>query len=95
MGRTWYICPGIETQDFEKSLYDLYRDQYDLTLTEVLQMLSAVVIQKSEEKKLFGIDEEIPAFYVEGVTFCGKEMILEMEESIYRGDKYHFSVRAH
>ena len=36
----------------------------------------------------------IPAFRVEGVTFCGKEMILEMEDSIYRGDKYRFSVCA-
>lgn len=37
---------------------------------------------------------EVPAFRVEGVTFCGKEMILKMEDSIYRGDKYRFSIRA-
>jgi DNA-binding GntR family transcriptional regulator len=31
---------------------------------------------------------------VEGITFCEKELIFEAEESIYRGDKYKFSVRA-
>ncbi len=30
----------------------------------------------------------------EGVTFCDGELILEAEESIYRGDKYKFSVQA-
>lgn len=89
------FCPGIETHNFESSLYDLYRDHYGLSLTEVLQMLSAIIIQKPSEKQLFGITGDIPAFFVEGVTFCGKEMILEMEESVYRGDKYRFSVRAH
>ncbi len=34
----------------------------------------------------------IPGFRVEGVTFCGKEMILEMEDAIYRGDTYRLSV---
>ena len=36
----------------------------------------------------------IPGLVVDGVTFCGKELILEMEKSIYRGDKYKFAVRA-
>lgn len=86
------LCPGIEERDFEGSLYDIYRS-YGHQLTEINQVLSATTID-SGLKEFFGIGEPIPAFRVESVTFCGKEMILEMEDSVYRGDKYRFSVRA-
>jgi GntR family transcriptional regulator len=88
------LCPDIDKKDLEGSLYDIYEDQYGLRLTEVNQMLSAQVITEVNVQKLFGLSEEVPAFLVNGVTFCGKETILEMEESIYRGDKYRFSVKA-
>jgi GntR family transcriptional regulator len=88
------MCPGIEKESFTGSLYEVYETTYGLNLTEVNQMLSTIVIQDAQVKKLFDIRTPIPAFLVDGVTFCGREMILEMEESIYRGDKYQFSVRA-
>jgi GntR family transcriptional regulator len=87
------FCPGIEKQDFTGSLYDIYEKQYGLPLVEVNQMLSTIMID-SATQSFFDVREPIPAFRVNGVTFCGKEMILEMEESIYRGDKYRFSVCA-
>ena len=87
------FCPGIEKQDFTGSLYDIYEKHYCLQLIEIHQMLSTVMIDAGTEK-FFDVHCPIPAFRVEGVTFCGKEMILEMEDSIYRGDKYRFSVRA-
>ena len=40
------------------------------------------------------MEGQIPALKVEGVTYSAKELIIEMEESIYRGDMYRFSVRA-
>jgi len=88
------LCPGIDKKNLEGSLYDLYESVYGLTLTEVNQMLSAEIISDSRIRRLFGLTHEIPAFLVHGVTFCGKEIILEMEVSIYRGDKYSFSVKA-
>jgi GntR family transcriptional regulator len=87
------LCPGIEKHDFTGSLYDIYRNSYALELTEVNQMLSTVIIDDSV-RPFFDVHEQIPAFKVESVTFAGKELILEMEDSIYRGDKYKFSVRA-
>ena len=86
-------CPGIEARDFTGSLYDMFESQYHLRLIEVNQMLSTIMIDASTQR-FFDVSEPIPAFRVEGVTFCGKEMILEMEDSIYRGDKYRFSVCA-
>lgn len=87
------FCPGIEKQDFTGSLYEIYEKHYGLRLAEIQQMLSTVMVDAGT-LGFFNVREPIPALRVEGVTFCGKEMILEMEDSIYRGDKYRFSVRA-
>lgn len=86
-------CPNIEKQDFTGSLYEIFDKYYHLPLVEVNQMLSTIIIDASTQR-FFDINKPIPAFRVEGVTFCGKEMILEMEDSVYRGDKYRFSVCA-
>ena len=87
------FCPGIETRDFTGSLYEIYEKQYGLQLFEIQQMLSTIMLDAAMQR-FFDLNQPVPAFRVEGVTFCGKEMILEMEDSIYRGDTYRFSVRA-
>ena len=87
------FCPDITRQDFTGSLYGIYQEHFGLSLAEIQQSLSTVMIDAGTQR-FFDVREPIPAFRVEGVTFCGKEMILEMEDSIYRGDKYRFSVCA-
>jgi GntR family transcriptional regulator len=87
------LCPGIAKADLEESLYQLYERECGLELTEVHQMLSAVMLETGVREH-FGLEEPIPGFLVEGVTFCAKELILELERSFYRGDKYRFAVRA-
>jgi DNA-binding GntR family transcriptional regulator len=87
------LCPGIENQDLTSSLYAIYMRTYGLQLTEVNQMMRATLLDESA-RSFFDVPETTPAIRVESVTFCGKELILEMEDSIYRGDKYRFSVRA-
>jgi GntR family transcriptional regulator len=87
------LCPGIETQDLAGSLYDVYRDKYGLELAHIDQSLSAVVLDAAASG-FSGIEGMIPAFRVNGVTFCAKEVVLEIEESVYRGDRYRFLVRA-
>jgi GntR family transcriptional regulator len=89
-----HFCPGIEKMNFEGSLYDIYKDAYGHQLSEINQMLRSVIVREKEQLRYFNVTHEIPAFIVNGVTFCGKEMILEMEQSVYRGDKYRFAVRA-
>jgi len=87
------FCPGIETRDFTESLYEIYERDYGLHLVEIHQMLSTVMLDTGTQR-FFDLTGPVPAFRVEGVTFCGKEMILEMEDSVYRGDRYRFSVSA-
>ena len=55
--------------------------------------LSAVVLE-GEWLPVFQVDRPIPAFRVEGASFCGKDMIVEMENAVYRGDMYRFAAKA-
>ncbi len=88
------LCPGIERKDLTQSLYSIYEKDYGLRLLEVNQTLSAVMLERKRDLDLFQLDDVTPAFLVEGATFCGKDVILEMESSLYRGDQYRFSVKA-
>lgn len=88
------LCPSISEHNLEASLYDLYEKSYGLLLTEVKQVLSTVILDQKALLDLFELHEATPAFLVEGVTFCGRDLILEIEESLYRGDQYQFTVSA-
>lgn len=87
------LCPDIHRCNLESSLYATFEKEYGLRLTEINQMLSAVVLE-GETLKLFELDKPVPAFRVEGVSFCARDMILEMEDSVYRGDMYRFAAKA-
>ena len=87
------FCPGIEKENLENSLYDIYRDLYNLQITQIDQSLQAIIIP-DELSTHFKTDQAIPGFRVQGVTFCGRELVLEIEDSIYRGDRYQFTVQA-
>ncbi len=97
MKETRYVstrfCPDLDKKNLESSLYSMYEKDYGLRLARVDQILSAVLL-RGEELASFGLKKAIPAFRVEGATFCGKDLILELEESLYRGDLYRFFVRA-
>lgn len=97
MHETRYIslscCPDIWKYDLEGSLYRIYSESYYRHIVKIEQDLSAIVLDDYSKEK-FGIRSEMVGLKVEGVTFCDGELILEAEESIYRGDKYKFSVQA-
>jgi GntR family transcriptional regulator len=87
------LCPDIHRRNLEQSLYTVFEKEYGLHLTEINQMLSAVVLT-GEHLKPFQLDKPVPAFRVEGVSFCGKNLIIEMEDAVYRGDMYRFAAKA-
>ena len=87
------LCPDIHRKDLEQSLYDVFEKDYGIHLTEINQMLSAVVLEK-EQLKHFNLEKPVPAFRVEGASFCGKNLIIEMEDAVYRGDMYRFAAKA-
>ena len=87
------LCPGLPDTDLTGSLYDLYWHRYGLELSEILQSLKPVLIDE-KINTYFNVELPAPALLIDGVTFCGKEIILEMESSVYRGDMYSFTVSA-
>ena len=87
------LCPDIQRKNLEQSLYDIFSKQYGIHLTEINQMVSAVILDGAHLKH-FNLEKPVPAFRVEGVSFCGKDLIIEMEDSIYRGDMYRFAAKA-
>ena len=72
------LCPGIEKKDLQGSLYEIYENDYGLQLQAIDQMLSVETLGAGV-RSFFDLDDSIPAFRVEGITFCGRKMILEME----------------
>ena len=88
-----HFCPDIQRRNLEQSLYRVFEKDYGIHLTEINQMLSAVVLD-GDALKPFELTKPIPAFRVEGASFCGKDMIIEMEDAYYRGDLYRFAAKA-
>lgn len=87
------LCPDIQKKNLEQSLYSVFEKEYGIHLTEINQMLSAVLLE-GEALNPFQLEKPIPAFRVEGASFCGKDLIIEMEDSVYRGDMYRFAAKA-
>jgi GntR family transcriptional regulator len=87
------LCPDLPEAELNGSLYDLYWNRYGLELSEILQTLRPMLID-DETNTYFQLGLPAPALLIDGVTFCGKEIILEMESSVYRGDMYSFTVSA-
>jgi GntR family transcriptional regulator len=87
------LCPNIQRRNLEQSLYTIFEKDYGLHLTEINQMVSAVLLDAAHLRH-FNLEKPVPAFRVEGVSFCGKNLIIEMEDSIYRGDMYRFAAKA-
>jgi len=87
------LCPGLDSKELEGSLYDIYEKEYGIHLARIDQIVRATLLD-GDDMVMLGIEEPVPAFHVEGVTFAGREVILEMENSLYRGDTYQFYVTA-
>jgi GntR family transcriptional regulator len=87
------LCPDIHRRNLEQSLYGIFARDYGIHLTEINQMLSAIVLE-GDALKPFELTKSVPAFRVEGASFCGKDILLEMEDSVYRGDVYRFAAKA-
>jgi GntR family transcriptional regulator len=87
------ICPLIEKADLETSLYNIYKEECNLTITRIEQELSAIKLDEFYSN-LFGTTADIPGIQVNGITYCENDRPLEGEKSIYRGDKYKFLVHA-
>lgn len=88
------LFPDITDHDLTGSIYEIYETVYGVQLKEEVIQISWTEITSPEQRELFGAQESVPAFLIEGATFSGNGIPLEMEHSLYRGDKYSFTITA-
>lgn len=87
------LCPDLESKDLSRSLFALYEGVYGCLLLKSRQSISAISIGEEAAGKL-NCPIGQPGFLVEGALFTAKERLLELESSVYRGDRYHFVIDA-
>ncbi len=86
------ICPKVNLIDLEQSLIKVYEEKYHLVLANVERTLSSTIIYPQEPNTYFENEIPIAVFMLDGAIFCDDGRIVEVEKSLYRGDKYKFAI---
>jgi GntR family transcriptional regulator len=88
------ICPKINVLDLDQAFLKIYEDKYHLKLQQVQRTLGTTIMNPGEPNNYF--EEEIPiaVFIIDGVVMDNGGRVIEIEKSLYRGDKYKFSISA-
>lgn len=85
------LCPGLENHDHTSSLYHLLEEHYGLKLWNAREVLRARPAEPFEAEQL-QVSEGACVLYVERVTFSMEGIPIEYLESVWRGDRYDFTV---
>ncbi len=88
------LCPKINLLDLETSLLKIYETSYQLHLETVERSLGTIVIGPKDPANYFENEKPLASFILDGAVICNNGNIVEIEKSVYRGDKYKFSVSA-
>jgi len=86
------LCPRIDRLPTEVSYFKIYEDQYNLKISDVKQTLSVDILTKESPNNNFESGVPIPVFVLDSVLLCKPDEVLELEKSLYKGDKYKFSI---
>jgi GntR family transcriptional regulator len=86
-----HLCRGLDKVDLSGSLLDIYEQQYGLRLTRIDQVLTPTSLDE-DNRALLGVEDSLLGMSIEGAVFVARGVLLELEESLYRGDLYRFYV---
>lgn len=87
------ICKKIHLQDLDKSsLFQLYEDKYNLQIENVQRTIGTTVQYPDTLNNFFENEIPLAMFILNGICTVGKGKIVEIEYSLYRGDKYRFAI---
>ena len=81
--------------DQNKPFFKIYEEDYGLKLEDIKQTLSVSILKPTSPDNYFNIITPIAVFILDGAIFSEGNKVVEIEKSIYRGDKYKFSLIAH
>lgn len=87
------MCPGIFVgRDFSTcSLYQVLREEYGWSLAWARQTIEARMPQPVETE-LLELDDRIPVLSMSRTTYTQDDRPLEFVRSVYRADRYQFSL---
>lgn len=86
------LLPELSSRDLTGSLYEMYK-QNGVQMAEIHQSLSSVILE-DEILALFNLEGYAPGILLNGASYDHSGELIELEESVYRGDRYQFLVSA-
>ncbi|AKP51705.1 GntR family transcriptional regulator [Cyclobacterium amurskyense] len=89
------LCPKINMLSTDLSYFKVYEDKYQLKISDIKQNLSAIILPPDDPTNNFEYESALPVFVLDSVVLSRKDAVLELEKSLYRGDKYKFAIIAH
>ena len=85
------VVPGIDKVDLSTSLYATLKDKYSVNFAWATETLEATLATQKVADVL-EIKANSPVLSIERVSYDSDDSAYEYTESIYRGDKYKFTV---
>jgi GntR family transcriptional regulator len=89
------LCPKINMLSTDLSYFKVYEDRYHHKISDIKQNLSAVILPSNDPSNNFEVEDSLPVFVLDSVVLSQPDHVLELEKSLYRGDKYKFAIIAH
>lgn len=85
--------PGIEALDFSRaSLYRVLAERYGFEIEHADELIRAGIAERSEASRL-GIDRGTPIYRIERRSYVSGGRLIEVVDSVYRGDFYEIRLR--
>ncbi len=83
--------PGLTKEKMERSLFEYVENELSLTISHGRRNIEASIARKGESH-ILGIPEGSPVLLIRGITYFSDGKPMEIVKSIYRGDRYTFTV---
>ncbi len=87
------LCPGIEMEDLDSSLWKVFEEKYGLKPNRHSQNMNIAVVS-GHSANILTLEEGTHVFLIKGVTYVQDNLPIECEESLYRTDKYGLAFEA-
>ncbi len=87
------LCPGIERENLEASLWRVFEERYGLKPNRHSQNMNIARLSE-HAARLLALSKGKHVFLIKGVTYVRDNVPIECEESLYRTDKYELAFEA-
>ncbi len=86
------ICPDIHIIEMNDSLINLYEKVYKVKLKDIQRTITTKIIYSDDGDNYFRNEVPLSVFILGSVASNDKSETIEIEYSLYRGDKYSFTI---